>query len=338
MGRRDAAWHKLGTVIPADEKLTVTDAFKRTGLDFGFDRIPLIVDYNGTPLDTGKYAIVRQQAGDDAPIVTGVVNNSYDFLTNMEIAEKLDPLSEQWQVETVGALRGGSTMFAMLNAGDQTVCGEDVKTGFLVTDARDGKEAMKIAFVTTRVVCANTLAIALNNAIDTTSIRHGLGMGDEMDFWLAMIPAMEQAKAQSLTALEAFGDRKLTKVEAKDIFEIAFPKPVYPRKLASVKSLSEYGLDASTLPASIEVEQQRYQRSVEYAERYQEAAFQNWIKIGKDFPKIKSTAWAALNSVTEIADHGGSSSDKRAAEAAVFGWKADLKARTYKALGDLVTA
>jgi phage/plasmid-like protein (TIGR03299 family) len=336
-GRRDVAWHKIGTVIPEDEVLTVTAAFIKGGLNYGFDRVPLEVLYEGKSIPTDKYAIVRQRTHDSAPEVVSVVSNSYDFLTNMEIAAKLDPLAEQWQVETVGALQGGMTVFAMLNAGDQKVCGEDCKNGFLVSDNRDGSTSMTISFVTTRVVCANTLAIALNSASLTQSITHNKTIGEEVDFWLSLMPEMEKIKQQTTETLESFGERKLTKIEARDIFQIAFPVPAMPKKLRMMATLAEHNPTiGSGLAAHRDKSKNQYLINVARMQAMQEAAAQNFIKIGKEYPKIKNTGWAALNAVTEIVDHGGSLNATAAAEAALFGTKASMKTRTFRALEELV--
>ena len=76
----------------------------------------------------------------------------------------LDPISEKFPVETVGAIGQGEKIFVSLDAGGSKIAGEDHELYWLITDHRDGTGAMTMAFTPVRVVCQITLITGLRNS------------------------------------------------------------------------------------------------------------------------------------------------------------------------------
>ena len=134
----------------------------------------------GTRREPGKppvpdyYLNVR----DDIHRTIGVVKRRYRVFQNVEAPLFLDNLVDSGDVlyETAGSLHGGSQVWWLMKfpdginiAGDPR---EKVETYILLTNSHDGSTSIVIAVVPIRVVCQNTLAWSLRDAVRTTKVRH----------------------------------------------------------------------------------------------------------------------------------------------------------------------
>jgi len=153
---RAPAWHQLGKVLP-DGIQDTTAGFIMAGLNYEILTVPIVaqVPTGGRPKSVevhNRFALVREPTPDDdqyRPL--GVVSGSYDVIQNMELATLLDGLglTREWSVETAGALGEGDTIFVCYKNGESEVLGiesEHLDHYFLVTDKRDGKTSLKLAF------------------------------------------------------------------------------------------------------------------------------------------------------------------------------------------------
>lgn len=149
-----------GYVIESD----ISRAFKLVGTQRVEGEVP-VPDY---------YLNVR----DDIHRVVGVVKKRYRIFQNVEAPIFLDNLVDSGDAlyETAGSLHGRSqTWWLMKLPEDVSVAGdprEKIETYLLLTNSHDGSTSIVVAVVTIRVVCQNTLAWSLNNAIRSMKIRH----------------------------------------------------------------------------------------------------------------------------------------------------------------------
>ena len=136
IGRREPAWHRLGEVFPADEKMTATQAMERADIMFGIDKHPQVVKMaDGTELATDSFAVVREPTVDDPePRVLATVGKEWTAIQARDLGEMLDPISKRFPVETAGAIGQGEKIFITLDAGASSIAGEDHKLFWLVTD------------------------------------------------------------------------------------------------------------------------------------------------------------------------------------------------------------
>lgn len=151
----------LGIVIPAaNENLS----FKLVGTQ----------REQGGPPEPDYYLNVR----DDIHRVIGVVKKRYRIFQNTEAPTFLDNLVDSGEAlyETAGSLHGGSQVYWLMRLPESvTIAGdprEKLETYILLTNSHDGSTAIIVAIVTIRVVCQNTLAWSLRNAIRTMKIKH----------------------------------------------------------------------------------------------------------------------------------------------------------------------
>lgn len=162
---RRPAWHGLGIVLP--ESPTSEDAIVAAGLDWNVEKKP-IFDANGMQIPN-YFANIRDK--DDA--VLGVVSGRYEIVQNSEAFSFTDSLvDEGLTYESAGSLRDGKTIFLLGHMPKTTILGDDVDPYIAFTNTFDGSGAIQVIMTPTRVVCQNTLNLALRTAKRKWSTRH----------------------------------------------------------------------------------------------------------------------------------------------------------------------
>lgn len=188
---KEEAWHKLGILV--EEAPSIEEAYELSGLNWQVELLPAYCKVNGQDVDTGNFAIVR----DKDSSVFGVVGDRYNPFQNKEAFDWCKPLvdSDYWNIETAGALKGGRVCWAMLKQGETSVVSNDLlKQYLLLTWSHDGSKSVQVAPTTIRVVCANTLQMALHGNKDISKVRHTA----------SMIPRLEEVRKLYDMSCEAF--------------------------------------------------------------------------------------------------------------------------------------
>jgi phage/plasmid-like protein (TIGR03299 family) len=152
------AWHGLGTVV--QEAPAMSDAIVMAGLDWTVRKEQLQLA-DGRKVD--QYATIR--SSDNS--ILGTVGPQWTPLQNADAFEWFQPLIEDGSVklEAAGSLREGQRVWVLAKAGVADVQKNDpVEQYILLSNGHDGKLAVRVGFTTVRVVCANTLKMAHENA------------------------------------------------------------------------------------------------------------------------------------------------------------------------------
>ena len=163
---REAPWHGLGTKVA--EAPDSEEALEAAGLNWKIIQEPI---YTGTrETITGYKANVRNS---DRKVL-GVVSDRYKVIQNNEAFAFTDELlGEGVRYETAGSLQGGKKVWLLARLPQEyIISGERISPYLLFLNAHDGSGAVKAALTPIRVVCQNTLNLALKNAQRTFSIMH----------------------------------------------------------------------------------------------------------------------------------------------------------------------
>ncbi len=168
---REVPWHGLGTRV--ENSPTSEDALKLAGLDWEVIPKPLYVEGSPEPAE-GFVANVRSTDNK----ILGIVSNKYTAVQNSAAFAFTDALvgTGEVQYETAGSLAGGKKIWLLAKlTGNHNILGDAVEPYLLFSNAHDGSGAVRVAVTPIRVVCQNTLNLALNRAKRMWSTRH---MGD----------------------------------------------------------------------------------------------------------------------------------------------------------------
>ncbi len=163
---RETPWHGLGTRVitaPASK-----EALEVAGLNWKVIQEPVYTEAN--ELIEGYKANVR----DNDRKVLGVVTNRYKVIQNEEAFSFTDSLlGEGVRYETAGSLQGGKKVWLLARMPqDYIITGERISPYLVFSNTHDGSGAIKVALTPIRVVCNNTLNLALSSAKRSWSMIH----------------------------------------------------------------------------------------------------------------------------------------------------------------------
>lgn len=152
------------------EAPTSKEALELAGLNWTVDGAP-IYDANGNEI-SGYKANTRSSDGS----VLGVVTDRYKVVQNAEAFDFTDSLiGEGITYETAGSLRNGKTIWLLGKMPERYIVEDKFEPYICFTNSHDGKGAIQVCMTPIRVVCNNTLNMALQSASRAWSTRH---MGD----------------------------------------------------------------------------------------------------------------------------------------------------------------
>lgn len=236
-----------------------------------------------------------------------VVSSRYQTVQPSTVLSFYKDLTEVggFQLETAGALKGGRKLWALARTGQSvSLKGRDEVNGYLLlATACDGTLATTAQFTSVRVVCANTLAIAIGESdgaikvphrsqFDPEAVKRQLGIAiSSWDAFMVRTKALSERKVKSETA-EAYFRRVLT----------------YP--VSATQGNSTTATNDRAIKAVHDL----------FAGRGK----------GADLASASGTAWGLVNAVTEFVDHQRRArSDDHRRDGAWFGQGAAIKAKAW---------
>ena len=314
-------WHQLGT--PVDGAMTAASAMELSQQDWDVIKRQLFThSASGAEVSIPAYAIFR----DDNGAYLGTCGQDYQPIQNAKQFEIIDYLlegSDGAHYDTAGVLGRGEKVWtlARIPEADITVAGVDKHVSFLLAaTSHDGSLAFTLKLTSTRVVCQNTLSMALSSNGALARVKHTKNALDRVEAakrYMQMVT--ENAKTLS-EKLNLLAGRKMTKATYQSVMDKLFPV-----------SKDEDGKERG---------QGRRDNILGDVIRLYESNDRNAV------PEIRGTAYNLLNAVTEYTDHLrtsrvsddkaelGYTADKARYESAIFGSGDTLK---NKALDVILT-
>ena len=299
----ETPWHGLGKEVPAD--LSPEQMLVAAGLDWTVEKIPAFATVNGKRVNVGHSALVRSS---DQTILD-VVTNDWNPVQNSEAFDFFNEFVHAGDMEmhTAGSLRDGQIVWALAKVKDSfTVFKDDKVDAYLLfTNPHRFGQSIDIRFTPIRVVCNNTITLALNQhakrvvkASHRTEFdphaaktalgiaHHKLGQYKEMAVFLGSKP---------------FNERTL-----KDYFKEVFP-------VASIKKNEPEIIQATSgnVEVAIKKEVREMSRNAETALSVIDS------QPGAEF--AKGSWWQAFNTVTFMVDHKLGRTDETRLNSAWFG-------------------
>lgn len=297
-------WHKLGQNV-ADAR-SWEDALNLAGLNWEVSEEPMRTDYG--IIKTHK-AIVR---ADQPALVLGIVGKDYQPIQNQVAFDFTEALLETGALyESAGALGQGERIWtlARIPQADFAI-GDDKHMSYLLfTTSHDGSLAATVKVTDVRVVCNNTLTMALCGNGANMKIRHTKTADERLRAAQRMISNTIQSAESLADKFTKLAHRRLTKDSMTAILDRLFPKPAENASQTRRENLVGDILDI-------------YESNDRNA-----------------FPEQRGTAYNLLNAVTSYTDHvrGARITDSRSsmtmdqarAENALFGTGERLKAEAF---------
>lgn len=313
----ETPWHGFGNVIlPTD---TVDEQAEKAGLAWSV--IKGNVQYTAKKLGIGgdgKYGmqdVAMEMPGrsvlyrsDTLKPLSVMSSNRYKVVQPIEILSFFDDIAKtgNFKLDVAGALKGGKKIWGIARVdGGANIIGQDhVRPFLLFHTSFDGSAATTVRFVTERVVCANTLAIAMDEQISGIKMNHSKAFDSaEVQKKLGIIHEAHDAyvaKAQLLTS-KGVSDAKAEEL----VVEIL----------------------ARGNPTELEAKDIRETR----AYKKMIAMFHGTGLIGRDLDGGKS-AWRMLNVATQFVDHERGKNRETGLDSAWFGEGSRMKQEAMELL------
>jgi len=302
----ETPWHGLGNELTPKQPLEVWA--EQSGLNFKILETPVryMAESAGALGSIMTCPDQKVLYRSDTKAALSVVSNRYQVVQPGEILEFYRDLTEVsgFELETAGVLKEGRKVWALARTGQSVnLKGTDTVNAYLLlATACDGTLATTAQFTSIRVVCNNTLSIALANGESAVKVPHNTNFDAQ---------AVKRQLGVSVSAWDGFmyrmrtlSERKVKSHEAMNFFLRVFTDT-----------------DATNSGAGLPNE--RAIRAVQ--------TLYDGHGRGAELISAKGTAWGLLNSVTEYVDHQrrARSQDYRL-DSAWFGQGAVLKRKALE--------
>lgn len=262
---RFVPWHGLGTAVA--EAPNSAEAIKLAGLDWVVESKPVFTD-SGIEIPNYK-ANIR----DIDQKVLGVVSNRYQVVQNKDAFDFTDALiGEGCRYETAGSLCGGKRIFLLARMPEAKILDDSFENYICFTNSHDGFSSIKAVMTPVRVVCQNTLSLALSSAKRQWSTKHIGNLDSKLAEAKHTLELANDYMTEFGKAADILAHTKVTDAEVEAILDELFP----------VK----------------EEDSDRRKRNI------QEVKDQFMVcMLAPDILKFKGTAWSAVNAASDWATH-----------------------------------
>ncbi len=300
---QEEPWHGLGKKLPPNQPLEIWQ--KEAGMDWQINETDVLYSVasgNDLHLKSNPDAKVLFRSDTFAPL--SVVSKRYKVVQPREVLEFYRNLVSAggFELETAGVLKGGKKLWALARTGQETLLrgGDKVKAYLLLATSCDGTLCTTAQFTSVRVVCNNTLTMAVGDKTGAVKVPHSTTFDPALvkkELGLGL-----SAWEEFMDSIKALSERKVHKFEAMNFLVNVLGNP-----------------------------------DVQLADQPNQKGLQNVYNLfagngkGADLPSANGTAWGLLNAVTEYVDHEkrARSQDYRL-DSAWFGQGATLKSRAFE--------
>lgn len=297
-------WHGLGNQLSANQPLEVWA--QQSGISFDIKETPVRFAYNDTDNspDTASFPDHKVLYRSDTLAPLSVVSQRYQVVQPREILEFYRDLTEVsgFELETAGVMKGGRKIWALARTSQTAIIkGNDTLNGYLLlATACDGTLATTAQFTSIRVVCNNTLAVALSNSTGAVKVPHS-------------------------TSFDPVAVKRQLGISASNWDTFMYQMKVLSERKVKAKEAENYFLRVFTEPA-MTVSGLSNERAMKKA-----LALYEGHGKGAGLASSKGTAFGLLNALTEYVDHErqARSVDNRL-ESAWFGQGAALKQKALE--------
>lgn len=232
------------------------------------------------PIDGSFTVVPEDRWGKEKCPTFGIVGANYRPLQNHECFEFFDPIVGEGEAiyHTAGALDDGRRIWLLAKLPeDIKVVGKDIAHKYLLlSNSHDGSGSVQIKFTPVRVVCHNTLTMALSEGSASLRIHHTRNMKDRLETARQNLNLIKTCYTSIETDFQNMVKTKIDDARLARYINLVFPDP---------KTKEQRDHDR--------VAKDRARASVLFKRGK-----------GNDMPGVEGSLWAAYNGITEMVDHG----------------------------------
>ena len=224
----EVPWHGLGTPIP--QGVLAKDMIQAAGLDWQVVTRPARgaakINRKG---DYSRYEVIRipRPKMDETEVLLGVVSRRYKPLQNSEAFEFFNPIIGEKKAffETAGALGQGERIWVMAKLPDamKIVSGDECYRYLLLSNTHSGDGSVIVKFTSVRVVCQNTLMLAMDDGQKAYRVRHSNMMQFRLDELADFLSITQDVFIKAEACFRKLAETKINTARLEDYFEAVFP-------------------------------------------------------------------------------------------------------------------
>jgi phage/plasmid-like protein (TIGR03299 family) len=285
------AWHGLGTVVP--NAMTANEALKLAGIDWlveGRSVFQEIDESISNHITMSFEKKVRYETVPNCKInvrtsdnkVLGVVTDRYKICQNQAAFSFIDHVigkEGNAHYESAGALFGGRQVWLLAKMDGVQILGDQVDPYIVFQNSHDGSSGITVALTPVRVVCNNTLTMALHDAKRVWSTTHTGDLDAKMEEARETLRHVKEYMAEMPKVATQMYETNLYKDEVPNILKELFPDPL-PAK----------GEDK---PGKI---------AMAHVIKARQDVF-NIYNTVEDIAKFNGTCWGLYQAITDYAQH-----------------------------------
>lgn len=214
---REKPWHGLGTLVA--EAPASADALICAGLDWRVEQKDV---YTGDGSLIPGYK-VNLRSTDNAAL--GIVSDRYKVVQNEDAFQFTDDLlGEGVTYETAGALQGGKKVWILAKMPQRYfIAGDEITPYLVVMNAHDGSSGIKVAMTPIRVVCQNTLNLALSRAKRIWTTKHTENVLSRVHEARETLQLAEAYMGELGRGIDALSQIRLTDKKVMEFMQEFFP-------------------------------------------------------------------------------------------------------------------
>lgn len=313
---RQPAWHRLGKVTGTF--MTWHEILQAGGL--AYDVFKDQLQYAGQPIDAyGTFRLNGDETDRSKATFLGTVGKDYEVIQHARGFELIDRLMGKLDgahYETAGSLGDGQIVWGLADLKKSIFIGNDeIKSYLMFVTAHDGSVKHQYRLCNTRIVCQNTLNIALREKTASVfGVKHTVNAESRLDDAEMALESLEADITSVGDRLTFLASRKMTTKAIETVLDEVLPKN-------SAKARAGDDSDDSTRRSNILM-----QIMMNYADN-----------DNNQFPEQRGTGYNLLNAITNYADHSrvvkGEKENKNARpESALFGLGDKIKTRALEVI------
>ena len=228
-------WHGLGKQVP--KGVTAEEMIRSAGLDWEVALRPARgarqINRKG---EFSRYEIVRVPRPNtkENEVLFGVVSRRYQPLQNIEAFEFFDPIVGESKAyfETAGALGEGERIWVMARMPDamKIVSGDECFKYLLLSNTHSGEGSVIVKFTTVRVVCQNTLMLAMDDGQKAYRVRHSKQMHFKLEELADFLSTMQKIYLKAEEEFKRMAGVQMTGTRLHDYLEAVYPRTENQKK------------------------------------------------------------------------------------------------------------
>lgn len=274
----EVPWHKMGKPVP--KGVTAAEMIRAAGLDWDVElraaRGAREINKKG---EFSRYEVVRLPRPDrkEAEVLLGLVSRRYEPLQNREAFAFFDPIVGEGKAyfETAGALGEGERIWVMAKMPEalEIVRGDECFNYLLLSNSHSGEGSVIVKFTSVRVVCQNTLMLAMDDGQKAYRVRHSKRMQFRLDELAEFLAITQQVFINAEKEFKRLAAIQMKEDRLKHYLEAVFPRT--PKQKKEGKTPQRWDFVREVYEGQPDLQ----------------------------LPGVRGTLWAAYNAITRFEDY-----------------------------------